>query len=186
VPNATLYATIGDRRRLERRIVAGLGGRLMLLLLFRHGEAEEAGPGCPDAKRRLTPQGEAENRLCLEAVLRAGVRPDAIVHSPLVRAAQTAQAAAEVLEPPEGLHEDERLACGAELRDVEETATQHAVDTLMLVGHNPDFSVIAGELIGGGAVALKTSGIAAIQLPVVSAGAGELQWLIRPRLFASP
>jgi phosphohistidine phosphatase len=156
----------------------------MLLLLFRHGEAEEPGPGRPDSKRRLTPQGQTENRRCLEAVLRAGARPDAIVHSPLVRAVQTAQAAAELLDPPAGLCEDEGLACGAQLRDVEEIARQHSVDTLMLVGHNPDFSVIAGELIGSAAVPLKTSGIAAIRLPVVSAGAGELQWLIKPKLFA--
>jgi len=158
----------------------------MLLLLLRHGEAEEPGPGRPDAKRRLTPQGEAENRLCLEAVRRAGVRPDAIVHSPLVRAAQTAQAAAEFLEPPDGLNEDERLACGAELQDVAAISRQYGRETLMLVGHNPDLSLIAGELIGGAAVALKTSGIAAVRLPVVAAGAGELQWLIKPKLFASP
>ena len=157
----------------------------MLLLLFRHGEAEEPGPGRSDAKRRLTPEGEAENRLCLEAVRRAGVRPDAIVHSPLVRAAQTAQAARELLEPPDGIHEDERLACGAELRDVEEIVRQYPGDTLMLVGHNPDLSVIAGELVGGAGVALKTSGIAAIRLPVAAAGVGQLQWLIKPKLFAS-
>jgi len=155
----------------------------MRLLLFRHGEAEELSSVGSDARRRLTPHGEEENRLALEAIRRAGVRPDAIVHSPLVRAAQTAQAAAKALDPPAGVHADDRLAGGAGLGEVQEIARDYPVETLMLVGHNPDFSTIVGDLLGGARVAVKTSGVACIDLPVVELGAGELQWLIKPKLL---
>jgi phosphohistidine phosphatase len=111
------------------------------------------------------------------------VQPEVVVHSPLVRAVETAAMAGEILAPPGGLHEDERLACGASLADVRAVVAEHPGETVMLVGHNPDFSEITGELIGGGNVALRTSGIACVSLPLVAAGAGVLEWLIKPRLF---
>jgi phosphohistidine phosphatase len=155
----------------------------MLLYLFRHGEAEKGAPGEADAQRRLAPQGEAENRLCLQAVRRAGRGPEVIVSSPLVRAAQTAEMAGRILAPPGGVHEDDRLACGAQLADVRAVAQAYPAEALMLVGHNPDLSEIVGELIGDARVVLKTSGLACVSLPVVEAGAGQLEWLIKPRLF---
>jgi len=155
----------------------------MLLYFLRHGEAEKGAPGGADAQRRLTPEGEAENRLCLLAARRAGARPDAVVHSPLVRAAQTARMAAEILEPVGGARPDDRLACGAGLLEVQAVAEAYPAEALMLVGHNPDFSEIVGELIGEARVVLKTSGLACVSLPVVEAGAGQLEWLIKPKLF---
>jgi phosphohistidine phosphatase len=156
----------------------------MILLFLRHGKAEIPSPGEPDAARRLTSRGKEGNRLVLAAVRRAGALPDAIVHSPLIRAAQTGQAAGEVLEPRGGVHADDRLACGAELREVQEIVADYPAKTLMLVGHNPDFAVIVGQLVGGAEVDLKTSGVACVSLPVVEAGAGQLEWLIKPSLFA--
>ncbi len=156
----------------------------MLLFLFRHGEAEKSAPEGGDAARRLIPQGEAENRLCLQAVRRAGRCPDVIVHSPLVRAAQTAQMAGAILAPRGGVHADGRLACGAGLADVRAVARDFPSETLMLVGHNPDLAEIGGALIGEARIALKTSGVACVSLPVIEPGAGQLEWLIRPRLFA--
>lgn len=155
----------------------------MLLLLVRHGQAESIGPDGSDASRRLLPEGEAENRVCIQAVRRAGCRPDVIISSPLVRAAQTAQTAAEILDPPRGIREDERLVPGADLRHVRAIAADYDVDTLMLVGHNPDFSEIAGDLLGGAQVVLRTSGIACLRLRRVEFGQAELQWLIKPALF---
>jgi phosphohistidine phosphatase len=156
----------------------------MVLLFFRHGKAEVSAPGGSDAARRLTSRGKEGNRLVLAAVRRAGVRPDVIVHSPLVRAAQTAKTAGEVLQPSGGVRADDRLACGAELGAVREIVADNPAETLMLVGHNPDFAVIVGQLIGGAEVDLKTSGVACVSLPVVEAGAAQLEWLIKPSLFA--
>jgi len=157
----------------------------MLLILFRHGEAEDVGPDEPDSTRRLAPQGEADNQVSLRAIRQAGLRPEVIVHSPLVRARQTAQAAAEVLQPAGGLHADERLACGAELDEVRAVVADHPAEVLLLVGHNPDLSLIVGSLIGGGQVVMKTSGAACVSLATVEPGAGRLEWLIGPALFAS-
>ena len=156
---------------------------VMHLLFFRHGEAEELGVAGTDAKRRLTPQGEAENRLALEAIQRAGVRLDVIVHSPLVRAAQTAEAAGTALGPPDGVHADDRLRGGAGLEEVQGIVRDYPAKALMLIGHNPDLSTIVGDLLGEARIALKTSGVACVELPVVEPGAGELQWLIHAKLL---
>ena len=152
----------------------------MLLVLFRHGDSEDFGADGTDASRCLTAHGQRENAASIRAIRRAGVRPDAIIHSPLVRAAQTAHAAAEVLQPPQGLRADGRLAGGADLQDVADMVVENPAEGLMLVGHNPDLALIAGALIGSGAVAMKTSGVACIDLPAVEPGMGRLEWLIRP------
>ncbi|MBM3498210.1 MAG: phosphohistidine phosphatase [Armatimonadetes bacterium] len=156
----------------------------MVLLFLRHGEAEKGSRDVSDSQRRLVEVGRIENRLCLEAARRAGARPDAIVTSPLVRAVETADMAAETFGLPRAMRSDERLACGAGLADVREVVAAHRVETLMLVGHNPDFSEVVGELIGEARVTLKTSGMACVTLPVVAPGAGRLEWLIKPSLFA--
>ena len=157
----------------------------MILILFRHGEAEEVEAGRSEALRGLTPEGVTANARSIRAIERAGLRPDLIAHSPLARAAQTAEAAAEILKPPGGVRADPRLAGGAGVDEVRGIAADYPGDALMLVGHNPDLSLIAGLLIGGGQLALKTSGVACVSLPVVEPGAGRLEWLIQPALCAS-
>ena len=67
----------------------------MELYLFRHGIAEEAGPGHPDPKRALTDEGRKKVAEVVKAVRRAGVEPSLIVSSPYVRAVETAQIALE-------------------------------------------------------------------------------------------
>ena len=79
----------------------------MRIGLFRHGVAEDTAR--TDFDRRLTPAGRAEVSRMAELMYRAGYRPGCILHSPLVRAVQTAQAIAERF-PEAPLQEAEVLA----------------------------------------------------------------------------
>jgi len=124
-----------------------------VIWLLRHGEA---GDGSPDAERPLTESGVEQSRAAGAALARLGVRLDACLTSPRVRAADTARLACEPLgmEP----RVEERLSGGD--FDPEELAADLG-DEVMLVGHEPDLSEAARRLTGA-RVDLKKGGLAAI------------------------
>lgn len=135
-----------------------------MIWLLRHGEAED---GTPDEERPLTKKGEEESRAAGRALQRLGVEVDACVSSPKKRALQTAQIACE----PFGIEPevDERLAEGP--FDAREVAG-HKGDNVLLVGHDPDFSLAVNNLTGA-QVRLKKGAVAGVDR-------GELKSLLRP------
>jgi phosphohistidine phosphatase len=152
------------------------------LWLLRHAEAEPHGSR-EDSARRLTERGEQQARAAGVALARMEVRFDAILYSPKVRAAQTAELAAEAWDE----QERERLAVHEPLAGGFDAA--QAIDTLagagadgrvLLVGHEPELSLIAASLTGA-RLDLKKGGLAVLRLE----GAGaELAVLLRPRELA--
>jgi phosphohistidine phosphatase len=114
----------------------------MQVHLVRHAEA--AG-GEPDELRPLTPAGREQARSLGERLRDSGVRPDAILTSPLLRARETAA----VLGRELGVDvvPDERLAPGA-TADAVASAVEGRGDTVIVVGHQPDCSRIAAALSG--------------------------------------
>jgi phosphohistidine phosphatase len=152
------------------------------LWLFRHAEAEPHGSR-EDSARRLTERGEQQARAAGAAIARIGLGFEAVLHSPKARACQTAEIAAE--EWPEA--EREKLACheplagGFDARQALEAMAGIGPDgRLMLIGHEPDLSRVAGELTGGG-IDLKKGGLAVVRL---EGAGGELAVLMRPRELA--
>ena len=135
-----------------------------MLWLLRHGDAAD---GSPDAERPLTKKGEKQSRAAGRALERLGVKLDACLTSPKVRAADTAKLACEALgiEPqlePKlagGPFDGEALAAGLG-------------DNVLLVGHDPDFSMAVHSLTGA-QVRMKKGGLAGI-------AKGELIVLLRP------
>ena len=155
----------------------------MELYFFRHGEAEPASAGGTDEARELTARGRQESRSTAEALLRAGLRPEAIYTSPLIRARQTGEILGEVF----GLHPQahERLRCGAGLGDVQALAAERGLARIMLVGHEPDLSTIVHQLTGG-RVKMRTSCCARVDADRVEPGLGMLVWLLGPEVLPSP
>ena len=135
-----------------------------MIWLLRHAEAEE---GEPDEERALTEQGERDARAAGEALVRLGVEVDACVTSPKKRALQTAELACEPFEVEPD--EDERLAEGP--FDPREVAGDRGQNVL-LVGHDPDFSLAVNNMTGA-QVRLKKASLAAVDR-------GELKALLRP------
>ena len=132
--------------------------------MLRHAEAED---GTPDAQRPLTSKGEEQSRAAGAALNALGVRLDACVSSPKVRALDTARIACEQLDVD--VREDERLAGGP--FDPREVAAGLG-DHVMLVGHEPDFSLALHRMTGA-QVRMKKAGLAAVDR-------GELKVLLRP------
>jgi phosphohistidine phosphatase len=135
-----------------------------MIWLLRHGEAED---GSPDAERPLTDKGARQSRAAGAALKRLGVRPDACLSSPKIRAADTAKLACEEL----GIdfHLEPRLAGGP--FDADELAAGLG-DDVLLVGHDPDFSMAVHSLTGA-QVRMKKGGLAGVDR-------GELKVLLRP------
>jgi phosphohistidine phosphatase len=149
------------------------------LWLLRHAEAEPHGTR-NDAERRLTERGERQARAAGIALSRIGVKFDAILFSPKVRARQTAELAAEAwsAQQRKRLREHPPLAGGFDARQALEALEGDGADgCLLLVGHEPDLSRVAGDLTGG-RLDLKKGGIAAVRL---DGSGGELVVLMRPR-----
>jgi phosphohistidine phosphatase len=130
----------------------------MQLYLVRHAEA--AG-GEPDELRPLTPAGREQARSLGERLRESGVRPDAILTSPLLRARETAALLAREL----GVEAvpDDRLAPGATADQIT-SAVDGRGETVVVVGHQPDCSRIAGALTGGPEPDFPPAGAVAITL----------------------
>ena len=139
-----------------------------MIWLLRHAEAED---GAPDAERKLTKKGRKQAKNAGKALKAMGVKPDACLTSPKVRAAETARLVCEQLgaehslEPKwsGGRFNPEALAAG--LSDV------------VLVGHDPDFSMAVHDATGA-EVRMKKGGLAGIEK-------GELVVLLRPAELAA-
>jgi phosphohistidine phosphatase len=152
------------------------------LWLLRHAEAEPHGSR-EDSARRLTERGEQQARAAGAAIARMGARFDAVRYSPKVRAAQTAEMAAEAWEESARGHLEvyPPLAGGFDAAQALDALADLGPEAqMLLVGHEPDLSIVAGELTGG-RVDLKKGGLAVLRLDGPSA---ELAVLMRPRELA--
>jgi phosphohistidine phosphatase SixA len=53
----------------------------------------------------------------------------------------------------------------------------------MVVGHEPDFSSVIGQLIGSGSVVMRKGGLARVD--ITNPMRGELVWLLTPQLLGA-
>ncbi len=135
-----------------------------MIWLLRHADAED---GSPDAERRLSPKGEQQARAVGDALAALGVELDACLSSPKVRARQTARLVCE----PLGVEPIEQRALRGGPFDPTDVAAGHG-ESVLLVGHEPDFSMAIHDATGA-QVRMPKAGLAAIDR-------GELKLLLRP------
>jgi len=128
------------------------------LYLVRHAEAAD---GEPDELRPLTADGRRAARTLGERLAADGIKPDAVLTSPLLRARETgAELARPVGLEPEP---DDRLAPGATAESVRAAAAERG-ETVVVIAHQPDCSRVAAELTGGPEPAFPPAGMLAIEL----------------------
>jgi phosphohistidine phosphatase len=149
----------------------------MQLYFLRHGEADWPGWTKPDDERPLTDFGTKEVRQVARFLNRLKVKPDLIVSSPLPRALQTAEVAAEQLKTK--LRQDEALEPGFGLGEFGTVLKRHHSKVLMLVGHEPDFSSVISALTGG-FIKMSKAGVALIDIDPETEK-GRLLWLFPPK-----
>jgi phosphohistidine phosphatase SixA len=153
---------------------------VILVGLLRHGVAEDAGPqtGWQDAPRALTDEGRVRMSSAAAGITRLGFTFDAIVASPLVRCAQTAEIVGAELGVPPAL--DERLRPGFDIARLCDIVLEHPeAEAILLCGHQPDLSNVTWDLTGGW-VGFKKGALAMIELDEPRPRAGVLVGLYPP------
>jgi phosphohistidine phosphatase len=150
----------------------------MQLYFLRHGEANWPDWKKSDDQRPLTDFGKKEVRDVAKFLARLKVRPDLIVTSPLPRAAQTAEIAADYLKAK--LRKDELLAPGFGMSELRTSLKRHRSKALMLVGHEPDFTTVVSGLTGA-SLKLSKAGVALLDVEPDSEE-GRLLWLFPPKI----
>ena len=136
-----------------------------------------------DAERPLSDKGEKQADRLGRFLAGVGFSPDAVITSPKVRAAQTAEIVAGHLKVPVAV--DDRLAGAldsaaltAVLRDAGDPSRP------VVVGHDPDFSDLLAELCGATGLPMRKGALARVDIePPLRPGTGTLRWLIPPDLL---
>ena len=149
----------------------------MLIYFLRHGKADWPDWEKPDDERPLTKRGKKEMHEVAAFLKRIKARPDLIVTSPLPRASQTAEIAAEHLKLK--CCEDKLLALGFGRRELERLLKKYPEESLMIVGHEPDFTHTISQLTGA-SLKLSKAGVALVELDR-SWRSGRLLWLFPPK-----
>jgi phosphohistidine phosphatase len=158
----------------------------MKIYILRHGIADDQQSGQPDSERALTSDGKKKLRNVLRAAGAAGVAPSLILTSPLRRAVQTAELAAEILDYRGGLLRTNSLEPGSHPRLVwEEIRVHKEQPQILLAGHEPLFSSLTAFLLGCPDLQIdfKKGALACVEIARFSAQPhGALKWLLTPKL----
>ncbi len=132
------------------------------LILLRHAEAQAKRPGLRDFDRTLTGHGRTEALDAADCLKRAAVRLDAVLASPAVRSRETATIVAAQLDFNHELLYDE-LLYGEEMQALLQSLQRCGTHTaaVLMVGHNPGISALAGHLANGLPVSQEASALTA-------------------------
>ena len=155
----------------------------MRLYFLRHGIADWPQWDMDrDHERPLNDEGVKKMKAEARAIAQLDLGLNVILSSPYTRAWQTADIVAEHLMLE--LREEPLLAPGFNLDRLREILSRHAdKNVLMLVGHEPGFSLTIGELIGGGRIEMKKGGLARVDLDSIEALQGQLVWLLTSKVL---
>ena len=136
-----------------------------------------------DAERPLSDKGRKQADRLGRFLAGLGFAPDAIITSPKIRAAQTAEIVAGHLGVTVAV--DDRLA-GALDGGTLDGLLGDAIDPArpMVVGHDPDFSDLLAELCGASSLLMRKGALARVDIErPLRAGTGTLRWLVPPDLL---
>ncbi len=166
----------------------------MDLYLLRHGIAVE--PDDPhylgrDAERPLTKKGREKVEEIARALKRLDLSFDLILSSPSVRARDTAIIVAETLKLKNVLKLADAVSPSGTLVGVidELRKCQPAPRSVLLVGHEPNFSEWVSVLISGNTscgITFKKAGLCKLDVPgpLENGSCARLEWMAPPKLMA--
>ncbi|HKM58736.1 MAG TPA: phosphohistidine phosphatase SixA [Chthoniobacterales bacterium] len=154
----------------------------MQLFLLRHAEAEPQAAN--DEARALTDKGKKQAANVGRFCAAHEIIPEIILSSPLVRAHQTAKSVAYELGLSKPVQIEKFLAVGMTPESAFSGLEKYSGKaTIMLVGHEPDFSRLAGVLIGGQpeSVHFRKATLLSVSLQNLKPGAGTIEFLVPVR-----
>jgi phosphohistidine phosphatase len=161
---------------------------LKRLFLLRHAKSSWEDPQLADHDRPLASRGRRAAKLMAEHLRRAGIRPPLVLCSSARRARETLDELA-----VEGEIRIEHELYGASPGELLERlqGVPDAVESAMLIGHNPAIQSLAVGLAGGGAQLTRverkfpTGALATLRFtgdwPELKPGCAELVAFVRPK-----
>ena len=157
----------------------------MRSILFRHGPAEARDPARwpDDLGRPLTRRGVERTRRAARGVARLEPGAALVWSSPAARCLESAILVAEALEGSGEPATLDSLAPDGDWREtVRRLAREDAGAHVVLVGHEPELSVLAAALLGGPptAFAFKKAGACALDWDERVPGKARLRWWLGP------
>jgi len=156
------------------------------LYFLRHGIAEDRAPSGRDADRRLTEDGKKKLRRVLDRAAKAGVNPSLILSSPLKRAIETAEIAAEALQYQGEIARTGALTPDSAPRDVWAEIRAHRNQaSILLAGHEPLFSHTVAWMLGSTHAMVEFKKGALMRIDFAAVGGeprGVLQWMLTAKL----
>lgn len=159
----------------------------MILYLIRHGIAmDRSDPKCPpDAERPLTPRGVQKTRSAALGFREVGAKPEAILTSPYVRAAQTAEIFAEALGfAPDKIRVSDFLKPGDNPAETVREIARLRAKEVACFGHAPHLDLMLAYLAGARTAftELKKAGAACLEQGSAQ-GRWELRWMLAPKML---
>ncbi len=161
---------------------------MIALHLLRHAHAgDPARWDGDDTSRPLSEKGRRQAKDLGGLLALIDEAPDLFITSPKLRATQTAELVAKALRNRVKVVVDDRLAGALDPATV--TTILEAAGPAFrpcLVGHDPDFSELLGELIGTYPIPMRKAALARIDFAddEVESGRGTLRYLLPPELVA--
>ncbi len=159
------------------------------IYLVRHGLAGQFGDYEDDAIRPLTEEGVKKTQKVAQRLKNLGIKFDRVLTSPYTRALQTAIvlqsiSLVETLETLDQLQPEGKIPIVITHLEILRQTTER----IAIVGHEPDLTRLASQLISGHDqthLVLKKAGIIALTAPIEGDLLGQCQlfWLAPPRLL---
>ena len=161
------------------------------LYLVRHAKSSWKNPDLRDMDRPLNKRGKRNLPVMAQWLYDRGTRPDLIISSPAKRARKTAKGFARALTYPKKriVIREEIYAAG--VRDLLDllAALDNEYFEVLMVGHNPGFTILANLLSGQHIANVPTCGIVALDFDIhawseISSGSGSLLFFDFPKNIA--
>ncbi len=151
------------------------------LYVIRHAKSSWSDPALGDFERPLNKRGKRDAPFMGKRLKEGGAKPDMIVTSPAKRAVKTAREIAKALGFPARKIVEEMAVYEASLYDLL-AVVRKIPDTygeVIMVGHNPGFSDLAGYLVSDSNVYMPTCAVFRVDLDIhswvrVTAGLGRM------------
>jgi phosphohistidine phosphatase len=155
----------------------------MQLILLRHADANTE--AATDEERRLSLKGLEQARKVAQFCEARSLKPALVLTSPVRRAHETALLVSDHLKTE--LVVAPWLSCGMEPETaLRELAEHRAEESVMIVGHEPDFSGLIAWLLGmagNSRLHIRKASLTLIDVPALRQAAGRLEFSLPCRLM---
>lgn len=158
----------------------------MMLYIMRHGLAEEPTPKGDDGARKLTLKGADKIGKAAAGMKAGGLAFNAILTSPITRAAETAEIVATEMDGPKPKAVPELSTGASPANALEALIKQRLPESVLVVGHEPTLSRLASLMLTDSSesvgIRLKQGGVIALEFgDRIERGGAKLRWMMTQR-----